>query len=118
APDRVIAAIDVQRGQATGSGWIDEGKPLDEVLAPLESFGITRALVTAIVRDGTMSGPDLVLIGTVREAAPNLKITASGGVGELSDLRALAMAGCEAVVVGRALYENRFTLEQAIAAAG
>jgi phosphoribosylformimino-5-aminoimidazole carboxamide ribotide isomerase len=118
APDRVIAAIDVQRGQATGSGWIDQGKPLDEVLAPLESFGITRALVTAIVRDGTMSGPDLVLIGTVREAAPNLKITASGGVGELSDLRALAMAGCEAVVVGRALYENRFTLEQAIAAAG
>jgi phosphoribosylformimino-5-aminoimidazole carboxamide ribotide isomerase len=118
APDRVIAAIDVQRGQATGSGWIDEGKPLDEVLAPLESFGITRAFVTAIVRDGTMSGPDLVLIGTVREAAPNLKITASGGVGELSDLRALAMAGCEAVVVGRALYENRFTLEQAIAAAG
>jgi phosphoribosylformimino-5-aminoimidazole carboxamide ribotide isomerase len=118
APDRVIAAIDVQRGQATGSGWIDEGKPLDEVLAPLESFGITRALVTAIVRDGSMSGPDLVLIGTVREAAPNLKITASGGVGELSDLRALAMAGCEAVVVGRALYENRFTLEQAIAAAG
>lgn len=118
APDRVIAAIDVQRGQATGSGWIDEGKPLDEVLAPLESFGITRALVTAIVRDGTMSGPDLVLIGTVREAAPNLKITASGGVGELSDLRALAKAGCEAVVVGRALYENRFTLEQAIAAAG
>lgn len=118
APDRVIAAIDVQRGQATGSGWIDEGKPLDEVLAPLESFGITRALVTAIVRDGTMSGPDLVLIGTVREAAPNLKITASGGVGELSDLRALAKAGCEAVVVGRALYENRFSLEQAIAAAG
>jgi len=118
APDRVIAAIDVQRGQATGSGWIDEGRPLDEVLASLESLGITRALVTSIIRDGTLSGPDLVLVGTVREAAPNLTITASGGVGELSDLRALATAGCEAVVVGRALYENRFTLEQAIAATG
>jgi phosphoribosylformimino-5-aminoimidazole carboxamide ribotide isomerase len=118
APDRVIAALDVQRGQATGSGWIDEGKPLDEVLASLESLGITRALVTSIVRDGTMAGPDLSLVATVREASPNLKITASGGVGELSDLTALAGAGCEAVVVGRAIYEKRFTLEEAIATAG
>lgn len=116
APDRVIAALDVRGEEATGSGWIGQGKPLDAVLASLDSLGINRAMVTSIARDGTMEGPDLPLVATVREASPNLKIIASGGVADLADLAALALGGCEAVVVGRALYEKRFTLEEAITA--
>lgn len=117
APDRVIAALDVRGEEATGSGWIGRGKPLNEVLTSLDSLGIIRVMVTSIAQDGTMAGPDLSLVAAVREACPGLKIIASGGVGELSDLTALAAAGCEAVVVGTALYEKRFTLEEAIAAA-
>ena len=118
APDRVIAALDVRENEATGSGWIGPGKPLSEVLASLDLLGINRVMVTSITRDGTMTGPDLSLVATVREASPTLKIIASGGVGELSDLAALSGAGCEAVVVGRALYEKRFTLQEAIDASG
>lgn len=117
APDRVIAALDVRGDEATGSGWTGQGKPFDDVLASLDALGINRVMVTSITRDGTMAGPDLSLVGTVREASPALKIIASGGVGELSDLADLAAAGCEGVVVGRALYEKRFTLEEAITAA-
>jgi phosphoribosylformimino-5-aminoimidazole carboxamide ribotide isomerase len=75
-------------------------------------------LVTAIGRDGTMGGPDLSLIYRVQDMAPGVRLIASGGVGSLEDLRRLADAGCEAVVVGRALYEGRFSLEEALAAAG
>jgi phosphoribosylformimino-5-aminoimidazole carboxamide ribotide isomerase len=115
--ERVIAALDVRSDRATGAGWIDAGKPLEEVLAALLEAGVTRALVTGIVRDGTMQGPDLGLISTVQQIAPHLRIIASGGVGALVDIEVLAAAGCEAVVVGRALYEGRFSLAEALAAA-
>ena len=77
-----------------------------------------RALVTAIDQDGTMEGPSLDLLEQVRELAPKIALIASGGVGSLDDLRSLrdSDAGVEAVIVGRALYEGRFTLPEAIAA--
>jgi phosphoribosylformimino-5-aminoimidazole carboxamide ribotide isomerase len=64
-----------------------------------------------------MTGPDLGLLDEVRLLAGELRVIASGGVGSLDDIRALAAAGAEAVVVGRALYEGRFTLGEAITAA-
>jgi phosphoribosylformimino-5-aminoimidazole carboxamide ribotide isomerase len=70
-------------------------------------------LVTSISRDGTMSGPDVSLIEKVRTLAPEMALIASGGVGDLRDLQALADAGCEAAIVGRAIYEKRFTIEEA-----
>ncbi|HEY5651250.1 MAG TPA: HisA/HisF-related TIM barrel protein, partial [Acidimicrobiia bacterium] len=56
-PSRVVAAVDVRAGRATGAGWLDEGRNLEEVLAGLSSAGIGRLLVTGIERDGTMEGP-------------------------------------------------------------
>ena len=70
-------------------------------------------LVTSISRDGTMDGPDVGLIEEVRRLAPEMALIASGGVGDLRDLQTLAEAGCEAAIVGRALYEKRFTIEEA-----
>lgn len=110
---RVVAALDVRDGQARGEGWLGAGRDLADVLIDLAAAGIERVMVTAIARDGTMRGPDLDLIGQVRATAPQLAVIASGGVGALDDLPLLAGAGCEAVVVGRALYEKRFTLPQA-----
>jgi phosphoribosylformimino-5-aminoimidazole carboxamide ribotide isomerase len=113
---RVVAAIDVRQGQARGEGWIGPGRGVSDVLTDLAAIGVERVMVTAIARDGTMSGPDLELIGQVRGLAPQLAIIASGGVGTLGDLGLLSHAGCEAAVVGRALYERRFTLQEALAA--
>ena len=117
SPARVVAAIDVDGDEALGEGWSGEGRHLEGVLAGLRSNRIERMLVTSISRDGTMTGPDVGLIGRVREIAPDLALIASGGVGSLDDLKVLSDAGCEAAIVGRAIYEKRFTVEDAQAIA-
>ncbi len=115
-PDAVVAAVDVRDGRARGSGWEDKGAPVREVLERVVGEGVGWALVTGISRDGTLDGPDLDLLDGVRRGWPGLRIIASGGVGTLDDLRVLAGAGFDAVVSGRALFEGRFTVEEAIAA--
>lgn len=117
--ERVVAAIDVRHGRARGSGWLDEGSSLPEVLGRLDAAGVDRALVTGIERDGTLDGPDEGLLAEVRALAPALRLIASGGVGTLDDLRRLAHSpsGIEAAIVGRALYEGRFDLTEAVAVA-
>jgi phosphoribosylformimino-5-aminoimidazole carboxamide ribotide isomerase len=112
-PSRVVAAVDVRGGRATGGGWLDEGRNLDDVLDGLSSAGIRRLLVTGIERDGTMEGPSTdVLLSTVRHGG--FSVIASGGVGQLQDLDVIDRLGCEAVIVGRALYEGRFEVSDAI----
>ncbi len=113
--DRVVAAVDVTKdGKAKGQGWLDAGKSLGEVIDGLAANGVVRALVTGIGRDGTMEGPEAELTRRVIEDG-RLAVIASGGVGTLGDLGPIAALGAEAVIVGRALYESRFTVADAIA---
>lgn len=116
--DRVVAAIDVRDGMATGAGWLDEGRTLADVLGDLVAAGVVRALVTGIATDGTLEGPDLDLLAEVVAGAPGLAIIASGGVGTLEDISAVAKLEVEAVIVGRALYDSRFTYADAAQACG
>ncbi len=113
--DAFVAALDVSDGRARGAGWTDEGRPLAEVAAELQSVGVRRALVTGIARDGMLTGPDVGVLDEVAAAAPELALIGSGGVGTLDDLRALARHGVEGAIVGRALYEGRFTVAEAVA---
>ncbi len=112
-PARVVAAVDVRGGKATGAGWLDEGRNLDEVLEGLSSAGIRRLLVTGIERDGTMEGPSTdVLLSALRHGG--FSVIASGGIGQLQDLDVIQRLGCEGVIVGRALYEGRFDVAEAL----
>lgn len=97
--DALVLALDVRHGRVRASGWTeDAGISFREALRRVET---SRVLVTAIDRDGTLAGPDL---GLVREAADaGLRVLAAGGVRTPDDLGALAEAGAEAAVVGRAL---------------
>lgn len=111
--ERVVAAVDVRGDKATGAGWLDEGRDVVDVLDSLARVGVKRLLVTGISRDGMLDGPDIELTEQV-VADRRFGVIASGGVGGLDDLDRLSDLGCEAVVVGRALYEGRFTLADAL----
>jgi phosphoribosylformimino-5-aminoimidazole carboxamide ribotide isomerase len=112
---QVVAALDVRDGKATGTGWLDEGRDLASVVGHLVTAGVERVLVTGIGRDGRMTGPDWDVIADVQRLAPGLAVLGSGGVGGLEDLDLMAQSGVEGAIVGRALYEGRFTVQSAVA---
>jgi phosphoribosylformimino-5-aminoimidazole carboxamide ribotide isomerase len=100
--ERLIVALDVRDGTVRTSGWTAEsGLLLGEAVDRCLSAGVTRVLCTAIDRDGTLAGPDLELVREV--SASGLNVLAAGGVRSPEDVAALAQAGAEAAIVGRAL---------------
>jgi phosphoribosylformimino-5-aminoimidazole carboxamide ribotide isomerase len=100
--DRLVVALDVRDGQVRTAGWTaGSGLTVEEAAGRCRDAGITRVLCTAIDRDGTLAGPDLELVRQV--AATGLRVLAAGGVRSPEDIAALAAAGAEAAVVGRAL---------------
>lgn len=118
-PDRIVAALDVRDGQALGDGWVADARGAEVIgLAQrLAEAGLRWFAVTAIARDGQMSGPDYELLEAVRSAVPGAAIIASGGVSSLDDIRALTARGFDAAITGKALYEGAFTLAQGLEAA-
>jgi phosphoribosylformimino-5-aminoimidazole carboxamide ribotide isomerase len=114
--ERVVVSVDARDGKVSLAGWT-EGSDLDiaEAVASLGRRGVHRFLCTAIEVDGTMAGPRLDELNRVA-AATEAAVIASGGVGDLSDLEALAREAApnvEGVIVGKALYEGRFSIGQA-----
>lgn len=115
SPDRVVAAVDVRDGRAGGQGWLDEGRDFEQVVDSALEAGVSTFLVTAIARDGAMSGPDLELLEAVRRRAPDAELMAAGGIATMDDLRDLAAGGIDGAVIGRALYEGGIDLTEALA---
>nr|WP_204021400.1 bifunctional 1-(5-phosphoribosyl)-5-((5-phosphoribosylamino)methylideneamino)imidazole-4-carboxamide isomerase/phosphoribosylanthranilate isomerase PriA [Sinosporangium siamense] len=116
--ERVAIGLDVRGTTLAGRGWTKEGGDLWEVLDRLESDGCTRYVVTDVTKDGTLRGPNLDLLRQVC-ARTDKPVIASGGVSSLDDLRAiseLVPVGVEGAIVGKALYAQQFTLEEALAA--
>lgn len=117
--ERVVVSVDARDGRVALEGWTEAGKEtVVEAVAALGERGVGRFLCTAIEVDGTMEGPDIKQLNEIA-AATEARVIASGGVGELSHLESLASsvpANVEGAIVGRALYEQRFTVAEAIAA--
>jgi phosphoribosyl isomerase A len=118
--DRVAIGLDVRGRTLAARGWTEEGGDLYDVLARLDGEGCARYVVTDVDKDGMLAGPNLDLLRSVC-AATDRPVVASGGITELSDLAAIAELvplGVEGAIVGTALYEGRFTLEDALALTG
>ena len=116
--DRVAIGLDVRGRTLAARGWTKEGGDLYEALARLDAEGCARYVITDVLKDGMLRGPNLGLYRDVC-AATAAPVVASGGVSSLDDLRALAgltPLGVEGAIVGKALYAGAFTLEQALAA--
>jgi phosphoribosylformimino-5-aminoimidazole carboxamide ribotide isomerase len=113
--DRVVAAVDARRGSVAVSGWTERTQTTAAgLLAALAARGLRRFVYTPVEVDGTLGGPALDELVDVARAA-DAELIYSGGVGTLEDLRALAglrLPNLAGVIVGRALYEGRFTVAE------
>jgi phosphoribosylformimino-5-aminoimidazole carboxamide ribotide isomerase len=117
--ERVVVSVDARGGKVSLSGWTEStDRDVADAVAELSDRGVARFLCTEIDVDGTMEGPATAELNRIA-AATTAQIIASGGVGTLAHLRALAddaAPNIEGAIVGRALYEQRFTVVEAIAA--
>lgn len=112
--DRITVALDVKDGIVMTRGWTDtSGRSVMEVLRDLAGLGARTFLVTDIVKDGMMTGPSMDLYKTLSDRS-GLRIIASGGIGSLDDIRALKALGVYGAITGKALYEGKFTLKEAL----
>ena len=111
---RVLAALDVRGGQPSVHGWT-ESEPLKIgiLLARWDVLPLAGVVFTSIERDGTLEGPDLKTLARVR-AMTSLQVQYSGGISTIEEIRAVAQAGAAGVIVGKALYEGRVKLEEAL----
>jgi phosphoribosyl isomerase A len=115
--DKIAVGLDVRGTTLAARGWTQEGGDLYEALERLDAEGCARYVITDVLKDGMLRGPNLDLYRDVcsRTKAP---VVASGGVSSLDDLRALAgltEIGVEGAIVGKALYAGAFTLQEALA---
>jgi phosphoribosylformimino-5-aminoimidazole carboxamide ribotide isomerase len=112
---RVLTALDVRDNQPAVHGWTEkEPVKMGSLLARWDVLPLAGVIFTSIARDGTMEGPDLKTLARVR-AMTSLPILYSGGISSIDDVRAATAAGAAAVIVGKALYEGRIKLADALA---
>jgi phosphoribosylformimino-5-aminoimidazole carboxamide ribotide isomerase len=113
-PDRIVAAADARAGNVAVEGWERESSAsADGLIRELADRGVRRFLYTPVEVDGTLEGPALAGLRDAAFAAGDGELLYSGGVGSLDDLRELAaleLPAIAGVIVGRALYEGRFTV--------
>jgi len=117
--ERVLVSVDVRGGRVATAGWTETAEPgTAAVLERLHASGVQELVYTNVDRDGMLEGPDLEEVRRVARAA-RARVVYSGGIGSLADLEGLAglgQSGLSGVIVGKALYEGRFTVAEAQAA--
>jgi phosphoribosylformimino-5-aminoimidazole carboxamide ribotide isomerase len=117
-PGQIVVAVDARAGRVSVEGWTEEtGADAVEVAAAMARAGAGAVLYTDIGRDGMRTGPNLEATARLAERLRPCPVIASGGVARLDDIDDLVGTGAHAVVIGKALYEGAFTLEEALARA-
>ncbi len=112
-PDKIILGADVLKDKIAVSGWSE--KTEINIISFLDSYvekGIHYIICTQILRDGVLSGPDLLLYQQIKETFPDIFLIASGGVANISDIYLLDDHHIDGVIIGKALYENKIMLTE------
>ena len=114
-PGKIAVGIDAKNGLVATRGWVETTSVTAAELAlRMKDMGVTTLIYTDVSRDGMMQGPNVVATRQLIEAT-GMAVIGSGGISRLDDLRNLRSAGCAGAILGRALYEGVFTLEEALA---
>ncbi len=113
--ERVVVSVDARGGQIAVAGWLEATSESTLTFAKrMAQVGVRTLVVTNVERDGTLAGSDTATLAELRAALPETYLIAAGGLASLEDVRALASAGLDGAVLGRALYAGVLDLAQAL----
>lgn len=111
--EKIILGADARNKKIAVSGWLEESK--QEVIPFIQNFeteGIKYVICTDISKDGMLEGPSFDLYAEILDETKDIKLIASGGISHFDELPKLQELGCEGVIIGKAIYENRISLKQ------
>lgn len=112
--DRLVVAVDVKDGFVAINGWKDKSEiPIMDFINQLQQVGVKRIICTDISRDGLLQGSNIELYKEIQRTY-NMELIASGGVSSIEEIKTLESEGLFGVILGKALYEKKFTLEEAL----
>ncbi len=112
-PEHIILGADIKEGKVATHGWMQSsGLTADGLIGRFSVAGLTQAICTDISKDGMLQGPAFELYRTLQDEFPGVDITVSGGISSTDDIVRLNEMGLRSVIVGKALYENKITLEE------
>ena len=110
--EKVILGADLRDGKAATAGWTEDSSvTADSLVERFMKNGLSQAIVTDISKDGMLQGPSDQLYVQLQEKFPTVIFTVSGGISSMDDIRRLDALGLRRVIVGKAIYENRISME-------
>lgn len=110
--DKIVVSLDEIDGKVMIEGWKSSSDyRIDDAISKFNKFGITNFLLTSIIKDGTLLGPDIVTLNNINTDRKS-KIIASGGISNLLDVLRVRSIGCDSVILGKALYEERLDIKK------
>lgn len=112
-PDKIILGADAKDKKIAVSGWQEVSElSIFDFIESYTSRGIRKVISTDIARDGMLTGPSIDLYKEIMEQFPGLELIASGGIASMNDIRELNEMGVPGVITGKAIYENKISLEE------
>lgn len=110
--DKIVISLDEINGKVMIDGWQSSSNyTVDDAINKFNKFGISNFLLTSIIKDGTLSGPDIVTLNSINTDRKS-KVIASGGISNLLDVLKVRSIGCDSVILGKALYEERLDIKK------
>ncbi|PZX65705.1 1-(5-phosphoribosyl)-5-[(5-phosphoribosylamino)methylideneamino]imidazole-4-carboxamide isomerase [Hydrotalea sandarakina] len=113
--DKFLLGADVKNGYITINGWLNTTEfPVQQFMENYMQLGVQQIFCTDVSKDGRLEGPSLELYQSLLNALPHLHLIASGGISSVDDLLQLQQIGCSGAIVGKAIYENKISLNQLV----
>lgn len=111
--ESIILGADVRDGKVSVNGWLEDSDlSIGQLLERFRPFGLKEVIVTDISKDGMLAGPSVELYLDLMKRYPDILFTVSGGISSMDDIRNLDRLGLRRVIVGKAIYEGRITMEE------
>ncbi len=113
--EKIILAADTLRNDVVVKGWLEKSQMrIDSFIAEWFNYGMKNFLVTDSEKDGMLEGPNINLYNELKSLFPKINLFASGGIKDISDIKKMSECNIDAVIIGKAIYENKIDIKELI----